>query len=239
LKDKTRKPGKAPVSEETKNKLCTIACNEKTKDAAHWSVRSLAKRVGISKSAAANILWERGIKPHLVETFQFSSDEKVEEKLKDAVGLYMNPPENAVILCVDEKSQIQALERTQPLLPLRENIPARQSSDYERHETTALFAALNVLTGEATGECKDRCRTEDYIEFLKTVDKNCGAGKVLHIIANNYSTHKTKEVKEYFESAPGRSEAHFIPTHSSWLNKVERWFGETTNKRILGGGLEQ
>jgi transposase len=232
LKDKTRKPGKAPVSVETKNKLCAIARNEKPKDAAHWSVRSLAKRVGISKSAAANILRERGIKPRPVETFQFSSDERFEEKLEDVVGLYMNPPDNAIILCVDEKSQIQALERTQPLLPLPENIPARRGPDSERHGTTTLLAALNVLTGEAAGECKDRHRTEDYIEFLKTVDKKCGAGKVLHIIADNYSTHKTKEVKEYIESVPGRFEAHFIPGHSSWLNMAARWFGETTNKRM-------
>jgi transposase len=133
---------------------------------------------------------------------------------------------------VDGKSRIQALERTRPLLPLRENIPARQTADYERHGTTTLFAALNVLTGEVTGECRDRHKAEDYIAFLKTVDRKCGAGKVLHSIADNYPTHKTKEVKEYFESVPGRFEAHFIPTHSSWLNMVERWFGEITNKRI-------
>jgi transposase len=174
-------------------------------------VRSLAKRVGISKSAVNNILRERGIKPHLVETFRFSSEEKFEEKLKDVVGLYMNPPDNAIVLCVDGKSQIQALERTQPLLPLRENIPARQTADYERHGTTTLFAALNVLTGEVTGKCRDRHKAEDYIAFLKTVDKKCEAGKVLHIIADNYPAHKTKEVKEYFESVPGRFEAHFIP----------------------------
>jgi transposase len=167
-----------------------------------------------------------------VETFQFSGDERFEEKLKDVVGLYMNPPDNAIILCVDGKSRIQALERTRTLLPLRENIPARQSSDYERHGTTTLFAALNVLTGEAIGECKGHHRTGDYIEFLKTVDKKCEAGKVLFIIADNYFTHKTKEVQEYFESVPGRFEAHFIPTHSSWLNMVERWIAEITNKRI-------
>jgi transposase len=232
LKDKSRKPGKAPVSVETKNEICRIACNEKPKDATHWSVRSLAKRVGISKSAVNGILRERGIKPHLVETFQFSTDELFEEKLKDVVGLYMNPPDNAIVLCVDEKSQIQALERTQPLLPLRENIPARQTSDYERHGTTTLFAALNVLSGEVIGECKEHHKAADYIEFLKTVDKRCEAGKVLHIIADNYSTHKTKEVKEYIEGVPGRFELHFIPTHSSWLNLVERWFAEITNKRI-------
>jgi transposase len=226
LKDKTRKPGKTPISVEKKNEICKIACTGKPKNATHWSVRSLAKQVGISKSSVNTILRERGIKPHLVETFQFSTDTEFESKLKDVVGLYMNPPDNAIILCVDEKSQIQALERTQPLLPLRENIPARQTSDYERHGTTTpqfavLFAALNVLTGEVIGECKDHHKAEDYIAFLKKVDKNCEAGKVLHIIADNYSTHKTKEVKEYLASIPGRFVTHFIPTHSSWLNVVE------------------
>lgn len=133
---------------------------------------------------------------------------------------------------VDEKSQIQALERTQPLLPLRENIPARWTSDYARHGTTTLFAALNVLTGKAIGECRDHHKAEDYIEFLKTVNKKCEAGKTLHIISDNYSTHKTKAVKAYITSMPGRFEMHFMPTHSSWLNLVERWFAETTNNRI-------
>jgi transposase len=232
LSDKTRKPGKAPISEEKKNELCKIACTEKPKNATHWSTRSLAKRVGISKSTVNTILRERGIKPHLVETFQFSTDPDFESKLKDVVGLYLNPPDDAIILCVDEKSQIQALERTQPLLPLRENIPARQTADYERHGTTTLFAALNVLTGEVIGECKDHHKAEDYIAFLKKVDKYCEAGKVLHIIADNYATHKTKAVTEFFESVTGRFVTHFIPTHSSWLNLVERWFAEITNKRI-------
>jgi transposase len=160
LKDKTRKPGKIPISEGKKKEVCKIACSEKPGNAAHWSVRSLAKRVGISKSSVNAILRERGIKPPLVETFQFSTDELFEEKLKDVVGLYMNPPDNAIILCVDEKSQIQALERTQPLLALRENIPARQTADYERHGTTTLFAALNVLTGEVIGSCKEHHKIE-------------------------------------------------------------------------------
>jgi transposase/DNA-binding XRE family transcriptional regulator len=211
LKDKTRKLGKAPVSVETKNTICAIACSERPKDATHWS---LAKRVGVSKSTVNSILRERGINRHLVETCRFSTDEKFEEKLKAVVGLYMNPPDNAIVLCVDEKSQIQALERTQPLLPLRENIP----SDYERHGTTTLFAALNGLTGEVIGVCKEHHKAEDYLEFLKTSNKECEEGKVLHSIADNYSTHKTKEVKAYFESVPGRFRMHFIPTHSSWWN---------------------
>jgi transposase len=135
---------------------------------------------------------------------------------------------------VDGKSHILALERTRPLLPLREHIPARQTAGYERYGTATLFAALNVLTGEVTGECRDRQRAEEYIGFLKTIDWDSQEGKILHIIADNYAAHKTKEVKEYIDSIPGRFVTHFIPTHSSWLNLVERWFAETTNKRIRG-----
>jgi transposase len=225
LKDKTRKPGKMPVSEEKKNELCKIVRTEKPKDAVHWSVRSLAKRAGISKSSVNNILRERVIKPHLVETFQFSKDQLFEEKLNDVAGLYMNPPDNAIILCVDEKSQIQAPA-------LRENIPARQTADYERYGTMALFAALNVLTGEVIGESKEHHKSEDYVGFLKTVDKRSETGKVLHIIADNYVTYKSKDMKEYLESMSGRYKVHYIPAHSSWLNLVKRWIAEITNKRI-------
>jgi transposase len=232
LKDKTRKPGKAPVSVEMKDRICKIACTEKPKNTTHWSVRSLAKQVGIGKSTVNGILRERGIQPHLTETFPCSSDETGEEKLRDVVGLYMNPPDNAIILCVDEQSPIRALERTPPLLPLREHLPARQTADYERPGTTTLFAALNVLTGEVLGKCKDPHKSEDYIAFLKIIDKSCEAGKTLHIIADTYSTHKTKNVKAYLESVPGRFQTHVIPTHSSWVNLVERWFAEITNKRI-------
>jgi transposase len=232
LKDKTRKPGIPPVSEETKNEVTRIVCKEKPENATHWSVRSLAKRVGISKTSVNTILRERGLKPHLVESFQFSTDEHFEEKLKDVVGLYMNPPNNALLLCVDEKSQIQALERSTPILPILQNVPERQSHDYFRNGTTTLFAALDVLTGKVIGECKDHHKAEDYIDFLKTIDKKCVKGKTIHIIADNYATHKTKGVKEYLDSIPERFVIHFIPTHSSWLHLVERWFAEITNKRI-------
>jgi transposase len=232
IRDKTRKPGKAPISEEKKNEICRIACQEKPPDETHWSTRKIGKRVGVGHAAVNRILRERDIKPHLVEKFQFSNDPDFESKLKDVVGLYMNPPENAIILCVDEKSQIQALERTQPILPMLPGVPERQTVDYYRHGTTTLFAALDVLTGNVIGECKATHKADDYIEFLKEVDKQCKKGKVLHIIADNYSTHKTEEVKKYLESIPGRFVTHFIPTHSSWLNLVERWFAEITNKRI-------
>lgn len=232
LGDKTRKPGKAPISDDIKNEVCRIACKEKPENATHWSTRGLAKRVGISHNAVNVILRERGIKPHIVQRFQFSTDPDFKEKLEDVVGLYLAPPENSIILCVDEKSQIQALERTQPILPLREGIPERQTHDYVRHGTTTLFAALNVLSGKVIGECREQHKAADYIEFLKKIDRSCPKTKTLHIVVDNYSTHKTKEVRDYLATKPGRFVEHFIPTHSSWLNLVERWFSEITTKRI-------
>lgn len=232
LKDKTRLPGKAPISDEIKNELCRIVCNEKPVNATHWSTRELGRRLGIGHASVNNILRERGLKPHLVKKFQFSTDPEFEKKLEDVVGLYLNPPENSIILCVDEKSQIQALERSQPILPILPGVPERQTHDYYRHGTTTLFAALNILSGKVIGECKDQHKAADYISFLKKVDRKCPKGKTLHIVADNYSAHKTKEVREYIDSKNGRFVEHFIPTHSSWLNIVERWFGEITNKRI-------
>jgi len=232
LQDKTRLPGKAPISNEVKNELCRIVCKEKPVNATHWSTRELGKRLGIGHASVNNILRERGLKPHLIKKFQFSTDPEFEKKLEDVVGLYLNPPENSVILCVDEKSQIQALERSQPILPILPGVPERQTHDYYRHGTTTLFAALNILSGKVIGECKDQHKAADYISFLKTVDRKCPKGKTLHIVADNYSAHKTKEVREFIESKNGRFVEHFIPTHSSWLNIVERWFGEITNKRI-------
>jgi transposase len=232
LRDKTRLPGKAPVSVEIKNELSRIVCNEKPENATHWSTRTLAKRLGIGHSTVNNILRERGLKPHLVKRFQFSTDPDFEKKLEDVVGLYLDPPKNSIILCVDEKSQIQALERSQPILPILPGVPERQTHDYYRHGTTTLFAALNVASGKVISECRDRHRTADYISFLKLVDKKCPKGKILHIVADNYSAHKTNDVKEYLLSKKGRFVEHFIPTHSSWLNLIERWFGEITTKRI-------
>ena len=191
IRDKTRKPGKKPISVEIKNEISRIVCTETPADATHWSVRSLANRMGISHMAVQRILRERGLKPHRIESFQFSTDPKFEEKLEDVVGLYLNPPENSIVFCVDEKSQIQALERTQPLLPLRPGIPARQTSDYKRHGTTTLFAALNVETGKVIGETKETHKSTDYISFLKKIDRKTPKSKVLHIILDNYSAHKS------------------------------------------------
>ncbi len=232
VKNATKKPGKAPISDAVKNELCRIVCNEEPADATHWSTRELGKRLGIGHTAVNNILRERGLKPHLVRSFQFSTDPDFESKLEDVVGLYLNPPENSIVLCVDEKSQIQALERTQPVLPIVRGIPERQTTDYYRHGTTTLFAAINIASGKVIGECKESHKAKDYISFLRKIDRSCPKGKVLHIVADNYATHKTKEVREYLAEKQGRFVEHFIPTHSSWLNTIERWFAEITNKRI-------
>ena len=234
LHDKTRKPGKAPIDEALKNRICQAACHEKPKNATHWSVRELAKKFGVSKTAVNTILRERDIKPHLVKTFAFSTDEHFEEKLNDVTGLYLNPPDNAIVLCVDEKSQVQALQRSAPLLPLGPHIPARQSADYFRHGTTTIFAALDMLTGNVKGKMNKEHKSKDFIAFLKKLDRECPKGKALHIILDNYSAHTSKETNEYLspEKVKGRFVLHFIPTHSSWLNLVERWFAEITNKRI-------
>lgn len=232
IHDKSRKPGTAAISVDLKNEISRIVCTQEPAEATHWSLRSLAQRVGISHTAVHNILRERGLKPHQVQSFQFSNDPEFEKKLDDVVGLYLSPPENAIVLCVDEKSQIQALERSQPILPLRPGVPERQSHDYYRHGTTTLFAALNVETGRVIGDCKDQHKSVDYISFLKKIDQNSAKDKVLHLVVDNYSAHKSESVKDFLEKRQGRFVIHFIPTHSSWLNLVERWFAEITNKAI-------
>jgi transposase len=238
LHDKTRKPGKEPISQDIKNEIYRLVCNVKPAGETHWSCRTLAKRVGIGHASVNTILREYGLKPHLVSKKNYSTDPLFEEKLKDVVGLYLDPPENAIVLCVDEKTQIQALERSQPILPIIRKVPERQAVDYLRHGTTTLFAALDVLNGKVIGECNGTHSSEDFIRFLKKVDKACEKKKVLHIVADNLSAHKTKGVNEYFESIPGRFALHFIPTHSSWLNLAERWFAEITNKQIRRGSYE-
>jgi transposase len=234
LKDKTRKPGKAPVAEELKNKICDAACHEKPAGASRWTARSLAKRFGISHNKVAEILRERNIKPHVQSYYSFSNDPDFEKKLRDVVGLYLNPPDNAIVLCVDEKTQIQALERRQRTLFPQQNLPRQQSHDYYRHGTTTLFSALDMLTGNVIGVCEKRHRTEEYLRFIKKIDRECEKGKTLHIIADNYKTHSAAAIKEYAEKHPGRFEFHFTPAHSSWANLVERWFGALAAERLNG-----
>jgi transposase len=232
LRDKTRKPGTEPIPDEIKNKIIQFVCQEKPKNETHWSTRELGKRFRISHTAVNTILNEHKIKPHLVKKFKFSTDKDFDRKLADVIGLYLAPPENSIVFCVDEKSQIQALERTQPILPLGPGIPERQTHDYLRHGTTTLFAALNVASGKVIGRCSKSHKAEDYVNFLKLLDRKAPKKKVLHIIADNYSSHKAPLVKEYLEKKKERFVEHFIPTYSSWLNMIERWFAEITNKRI-------
>jgi transposase len=234
IHDKTRKPGTAPISEEVKNEICNIACHEKPPEGTRWSTRTLAKRCKLGKSTINNILRERDVKPHIVSYYQFSNDPLFKEKLTDVVGLYMNPPDNAIVLCVDEKTEIQALERSQPVLPLKPHSPKKITNDYYRHGTTTLFAALDMLTGNVEGNVQHSHKSSDFIAFLKKLDKVNEQGKVLHIICDNYMAHKSKETKAYLDEHKERLVMHFTPTHSSWANMVERWFGEITRERLSG-----
>jgi transposase len=232
FRDKTRKPGTPPISEEIKNKVIDIACHEKPKDATRWSTRRLAKRVGISHNKASEILRANNIKSHIQSYYSYSDDPDFETKLRDVVGLYMSPPDNAIVLCVDEKTQIQALERARHTIFPQQNLLSHQSNDYYRHGTTTLFTAPDYLTGKVIGECKDRHTSEDYLKFIKKLDKECEKEKELHIIADNYKTHNSKLLQEYIAEHPARFVLHFTPTHSSWLNLVERFFREITTDRI-------
>lgn len=235
LQQPSKKPGKPPVSDAVETEVCRLVKQEKPPAATHWSTRDLAKRVGISHTKVHQILRKHKLKPHLLKRFRTSNDPQFAEKLEDVIGLYLAPPENAIVLCVDEKSQIQALERSQPILPLREGIPERQSHDYQRHGITTLFAALQVASGKVIGECKDRHSHGEYIDFLSLLDRRCPKGKTLHLVVDNVSSHKTKAVQEFLRSHEGRFVVHYTPTHSSWLNLIERWFAEITSKRIRRG----
>ena len=235
LKQPNHKPGKAPVSQKIINQVLKVVQERQPENATHWSTREIAKKVGISHTKVHQILQAHELKPHLIKGFRASDDPAFEQKLEDIVGLYLNPPENAIVLCIDEKSQVQALERAQPILPLRPGIPERQTHDYLRHGVTNLFAALNVASGKVIAALADRHRQAEYIEFLDLVDRRTSKKKVLHLIVDNASTHNTEAVRKFLANRPGRFVVHFTPTHSSWLNLVERWFAELTTKRIRRG----
>ena len=207
---------------------------EKPPGATHWSVRSLAKALGVTHSLVGRVWQEVGLKPHLEKHFKVSNDPRFEEKLHDVVGLYMRPPEKAVVVCVDEKSSIQALDRTQPGLPLKPGRCATVTHDYKRNGTSTLFAALDVATGEVIGQCKSRHRHQEFLAFLKTVDKQTPPELDLHLIVDNYAMHKHEKVKNWLKRNP-RVKLHFIPTSSSWLNLVERFFALITDKQIRRG----
>jgi len=203
---------------------------EQPPQATHWSARRLAKAVGVSKSSVHRIWQRHDLQPHREKTFKFSRDPLLVEKVVDVVGLYLNPPENALVLCVDEKSQMQALARTQPLLPLRPGHPAAHTADYERHGTTTLFAALNHAQGEVLGRCAKRHRRPEFLTFLRLINRTYPYGEI-HLVLDNYATHKGEEVDRWFQRHP-RFVRHFTPTGASWLNLVEGWFSILTRQHV-------
>jgi transposase len=200
----------------------------------HWSTRELAKATGLSRMTISRIWHAFGLQPHRTETFKLSPDPLLIEKVRDIVGLYMNPPEHALVFCVDEKSQIQALDRTQPLLPLRPGQVERRTHDYKRHGTTSLFAALELKTSRVIGQLHRRHRSQEFRRFLDTIEANVPTELDIHIVLDNYGTHKTAIIRKWFAKRP-RFHIHFTPTYGSWINLVERWFAEITNKRIRRG----
>ncbi len=231
------RPGRIPkISEEKVHEVVEATLHTKPRNATHWSTRMMAQEKGISEATVRRIWKQHNLKPHLVKTFKLSRDKHFIEKLVDVVGLYLNPPEKSLVLCVDEKSQIQALNRTQPSLPLKKGRRATITHDYKRNGTTTLFASLSVLDGKVIGECLPRHRHQEFIRFLKKIDDQTPHGLDLHLIMDNYATHKHPSVKRWLSRHP-RFHLHFTPTSSSWLNLVERWFRELTDKRLRRGSF--
>ena len=232
------RPGRFPkISHKKITAIVNATLHTTPAHATHWSTRSMAKVYGVSNATVQRIWKEYNLKPHLVKKFKLSRDKRFLEKLYDIVGLYLSPPDKALVFCVDEKSQIQALERTQPLLPLRPGIPARQTHDYMRHSTTTLFAALNMLDGTVIGDCMPRHRHQEFIRFLQLIHTKNPSDLDLHLIVDNYGTHKHPRVQRWIKRHP-RFYLHFTPTSSSWLNLVERWLSEITSKRIRRGSFK-
>jgi transposase len=223
-----------PLSRKKAEEVVEKTLHSTPADATHWSCRTMARASGISKASVQRIWNAHGLKPHLIRAFRLSNDPQFMEKLTDVVGLYLNPPEHALVFCIDEKSQIQALDRTQPGLPMKKGRTGTMTHDYKRTGTTTLFAALNVLKGEVIGQCMKRHRHQEFLKFLKTIDRNTPKNLDIHGIIDNYATHKKQEIRNWLEKHP-RFHFHFIPTSASWLNLVERWFAEITRKRIRRG----
>lgn len=229
--------GRKPTERERVAELIiTKTTQEKPSNATHWSTRMLAREIGVSRSMVHRIWQANGLKPHLIKTFKVSQDPNFVDKLIDVVGLYLAPPDHALVLAVDEKGQVQALDRTQPSLPLYPGRLGTTTHDYKRHGTTTLFAALNMATGKIVAECMPRHRHQEWIKFLKLIDQSTEPTLELHLIADNYATHKHPKVKAWLKRHP-RFHMHFTPTSSSWLNMVERWFREITTKRIRRGSF--
>ena len=227
-------PRGAPEKKVDVKKLVELTTQSKPDAATHWSTRKMAAKLGISAASVSRHWRANGLKPHLVRGFKISRDPKFIEKLEDVVGLYLTPPEHAIVLCCDEKSQVQALNRTQPGLPLKKGRASTMTHDYKRHGTTTLFAALNVLDGQVIAQCQQRHRHIEWLKFLKKIDRETPQGKKLHLIADNYATHKHPVVQAWLEKHP-RFIMHFTPTSASWLNMVERFFRDITTERLRRG----
>ncbi len=226
-----RKPS---IPAETIARIVELTTTTRPAGHTHWSSRRMAEQVGVSKDTVQRVWSELGLQPHRVTTFKVSNDPHFTDKLIDIVGLYLDPPERAVVLCMDEKSQIQALDRTQATLPMTKGRAGTMTHDYKRNGTTTLFAALDVLTGRVIGQCLPRHRHQEFLAFLKTIDSEVPKGLQVHVILDNYSTHKHAEVQRWL-SRHKRFHLHFTPTSSSWLNQVENWFGTLTDKNLRRG----
>lgn len=237
LHDEPRPGAPRKISDKDVERVVVRTLENKPEGATHWSTRQMAKRMGISHSTVGRIWRAFGLAPHRTETFTLSNDPLFVEKVRDVVGLYLNPPERAVVLCVDEKSQIQALNRKQPVLPLMPGQPERQTHTYVRHGTTSLFAALNVANGKVIGECHRRHRGKEFLAFMNRLDKEIPAHLDVHVVMDNLSTHKTAQAQRWFARHP-RFHVHFTPTYSSWLNQVERWFALLEQRQLKRGSHE-
>jgi transposase len=234
LLDEPRPGAPRTITDEDVERVITMTLESTPRDATHWSTRSMAKASGMSQSAVSRIWRAFALQPHRCETFKLSKDPLFIEKVRDIVGLYLNPPDRALVLCVDEKSQIQALDRTQPILPMRPGQIERRTHDYSRHGTTSLFAALDVKTGQVIGQCHRRHRAVEFRKFLDRIDKAVPESLDIHMVLDNYGTHKTPAIHAWLAKRP-RYHLHFTPTGASWLNMVERWFAALTEKQIRRG----
>jgi transposase len=234
LLDEPRPGAPRTIGDQEVERVVTLTLESKPSDATHWSTRAMAKRCGMSQTAISRIWRAFALQPHRSETFKLSKDPLFVDKVRDIVGLYLNPPEKALVLCVDEKSQIQALDRTAPLLPMRPGQIERRTHDYKRHGTTSLFAALDVATGKVIGNLHRRHRAMEFRNFLDAIDAAVGKDLDVHLILDNYATHKTASIQRWLAKRP-RYHLHFTPTGASWINLVERWFAELTNKQLRRG----
>jgi transposase len=234
LLDEPRPGAPRSITDAQVEKVITTTLESMPENSTHWSTRLMAQQTGLSQTAIVRIWRTFGLQPHRVENFKFSKDPQFVEKVRDIVGLYLNPPDRAIVLCVDEKSQVQALNRTQPILPLAPGVPARQTHDYERHGVTSLFAALDVASGVAIGRCYRRHRHQEFLRFLNDIEADLPAGFEVHLVMDNYGTHKVSRVRNWLARHP-RYHVHFPPTGASWLNLVERLFAELTERCVRRG----